>query len=403
MEMAFLRFEPGAPGALGHIPLCVPQLGGREWEYVKQCLDTNFVSSVGPFVDRFERELARAVGVRHGVATVNGTAALHIALLVAGVRPGDEVLMPSLTFVAPANAARYAGAWPVFLDVEPDYWQLDVDSLAAFLDEECHVTAGGLCNRRSGRRIAAVLPVDVLGHPCDMQAILDLAARYGLAVVEDATESLGAADAGRRVGSAAPIACFSFNGNKIITSGGGGMIVTDDEAWARKAKYLTTQAKDDPIEYIHNEIGYNYRLPNILAALGCAQLEQLEAFVEQKRLIARIYAETLATVPGVRLMRERPGARSSFWMYTVLVDEAAFGMDSRSLLRELNQVGIQSRPLWRPLHHLLPYREAQHWNVSVADRLHADALSLPSSVGLTVDEVSQVAGYIATVRSRRRS
>ena len=397
------RFEPGAPGAIGQIPLCVPHLAGREWEYVKQCLDTNFVSSVGPFVDRFERDLARAVDVRHAVATVNGTAALHIALLVAGVQPGDEVLMPSLTFVAPANAVRYAGAWPVFLDVEPDYWQIDVERLAAFLEAECERSASGLRNRSTGRRIAAILPVDVLGHPCDMRAVLDLAARYGLMVIEDATESLGATDQGNAVGSLAPIACFSFNGNKIITSGGGGMIVTGNEAWARSAKYLTTQAKDDPLEYVHNAIGYNYRLPNMLAALGCAQLEQLESFIQQKRLIAATYAEALAEVPGIRLMRERPGARSIFWMYTVLVDEATFGMNSRALLRELDAAGIQTRPLWCPLHRLPPYQEAQAWNISVADRLHADALSLPSSVGLSIDEARQVAHSIATIQSRRRS
>jgi perosamine synthetase len=395
-----LRLEHGALGTLSQIPLCVPHLKAREWEYVKQALDTNFISSVGPFVERFERELARAVGTAHAVATVNGTAALHIALLVAGVQPGDEVLLPSLTFVAPANAVRYVGAWPVFLDVEPDYWQLDVEQLRAFIEVECQVTAGVLRNRRTGRRIAAILPVDMLGHPCEMQAIGEIAGRYGIAVVEDATESLGATDAGHPVGSLAPIACFSFNGNKIITTGGGGMIVTDNEAWARKAKYLTTQAKDDPLEHLHNEIGYNYRLTNLLAALGCAQLEQLVSFVDHKRRIAATYAETLASVPGIRLMRERSDARSIFWMYTILVDETAFGMDSRALLRELSAKSIQTRPLWCPLHRLQPYRDAQAWNISVAERLYADALSLPCSVGLTLEEARYVAGCIASIRGQ---
>jgi perosamine synthetase len=387
---------------LGQIPLCEPHLAAREWEYVKQCLDTNFISSVGPFVDRFERELARAVGTKYAVATVNGTSALHIALLVAGVQPDDEVLIPCLTFVASANAVRYVGAWPVFLDVEPDYWQLDVEQLTAFIDRECQMTGGVLRNRRTGRRIAAILPVDALGHPCEMRAIVDVATRHGLAVVEDATESLGATDAGQPVGSLAPIACFSFNGNKIITSGGGGMIVTDIEAWARKAKYLTTQAKDDPLEHLHNEIGYNYRLTNVLAALGCAQLEQLVSFVDHKRRIAATYSDTLASVPGIRLMRERSDAHSIFWMYTILVDETTFGMDSRALLRELSDRGIQTRPLWCPLHRLRPYREAQAWNISVADRLYAEALSLPCSVGLTLEEARYVAGCIAMIQGEHR-
>jgi perosamine synthetase len=394
MEKASLRFTSTDPIAR-RIPLCEPNLTGRESEYIKECLDTNQVSSVGPFVDRFEREMARVVGTDYAVATVNGTAALHIALLVAGVQPNDEVLMPCLTFIAPANAVRYVGAWPVFFDVEPDYWQLDIDGLATFLNQQCEVSSGVLRNRRTGRRIAAILPVDVLGHPCDIRGIVELAAKYNLLVIEDATECLGALDAGQMVGSRSPIACFSFNGNKIITSGGGGMIVTNNEVWAHKAKYLTTQAKDDPVEYVHNEIGYNYRLSNILAAIGCAQLEQLDHFVDHKRRIAETYGDMLASVPGIRLMAERTGARSNFWMYTVLVSKAAFGIDSRLLLRELGTLGIQTRPLWCPLHQLAPYRDAQVWNIRVAELLYAEALSLPSSVGLTLADVRRVGECIA--------
>jgi perosamine synthetase len=394
------KYEPGAPGTLGQIPLSVPHMGGREWEYIKECLDTNFVSSVGPFVDRFERELASVAGTKYAVATVNGTAALHIALMVAGVAADDEVLMPCLTFVAPANAVRYLGAWPVFLDVELDYFQIDPARVAQFLSEECEEKAGEIRNRRTGRRVAAILPVDVLGHPCDMDAVLEIASHYGLTVVEDASESIGAFDGGVPVGSRAPIACLSFNGNKIITSGGGGAIVTNNEAWAKRAKYLTTQAKDDPIEFVHNAIGYNYRLTNILAALGCAQLEQLGSFIEHKRQVAATYDEMLASVPGIRRMRERPGARSTLWMYTVLIDSNSFGIDSRALLRELDERGIQTRPLWCPLHKLPPYREAQAWNISVAETLYADALSLPCSVGISLDEVRHVARCIAHIQKR---
>ena len=304
--------EPGAPPPGGTIPLCVPSMGGNEWAYVKECLDINWVSSLGAFVDRFETELAEYVGSKHAVATASGTAALHIALLVAGVEPDDEVLLPALTFIAPANAVRYCQAWPVFIDVEPRFWQLDIDRVARFLEDECVVREGALHNRASGRRVKAVLPVHVLGHPVDMNPLLGLARRYGLAVVEDATESLGARYKDRLVGNLGDIAVFSFNGNKLITTGGGGMIVTDSREWADRARYLTTQAKDDSIEYVHNEVGFNYRLTNVQAAMGCAQLEDIEDRLTAKRAVAEAYRDGLADVEGVTLPEEAPWA-SSAW------------------------------------------------------------------------------------------
>src|SRR5262245_23809249 len=268
------------------VPLSVPHLAGNEWRYVKECLDTSWVSSAGGFVTRLERVLADRTGRAHGVATSSGTAALHTALVVAGIGADDEVLMPALTFIAPANAARYVGAWPVFVDVEPDHWQIDPGKLAEFLERECQWRDGALWNRTSGRRVRAVLPVDLLGHPFDADPILDLARSRELIVIEDATESLGARYKNRSVGRLGDLACFSFNGNKIVTSGGGGMIVTDDTNWADRARYLTTQAKDDPIEHQHGDVGYNYRLTNVQAAIGVAQLEQLDDHVERKRFIA---------------------------------------------------------------------------------------------------------------------
>ena len=294
-----MPFEPGAPTAKGMIPLCVPEIRGNEWKYIKECLDTNWVSSVGPFVDRFEQELAAYVGTKHAIATVNGTAALHIALLVAGVQPDDEVLVSTLTFISPANAIRYVGAWPVFIDAEPDYWQMDPQKVVDFLDKECQWRDGALYNKITGRRVKAIIPVHILGHPCDMDPILEIVRKYELLVIEDATEALGAKYKDRMVGHLGDIACFSFNGNKIITTGGGGMIVTDNEAWARKAKYLTTQAKDDPVEYIHNEIGYNYRLTNVQAAMGVAQLEKLEEHIASKRRIAKTYTQAFKDIPGL--------------------------------------------------------------------------------------------------------
>jgi perosamine synthetase len=274
------QFEPGAPPpSADYVPLCIPELRGNEWAYIKECLDTGWVSSVGSYVDRFEADLARYVGIQHAVAVVNGTAAIHIALLVAGIQPEDEVLVSTMTFIAPVNAIRYAGAWPVLIDSDAETWQMDPQQVADFLEKECETRSGSLWNRHTGRRVRAIMPVHILGHPVDMHPIMELARRYDLIVIEDATESLGARYKEQMTGCIGDIACFSFNGNKIITTGGGGMLVTNRQDWAEKARYLTTQAKDDRLEFIHNEIGYNYRLTNVQAAMGVAQLEQLEAYI----------------------------------------------------------------------------------------------------------------------------
>jgi perosamine synthetase len=381
---------PGAPAAAGFVPLCVPELRGNEWTYVKECLDTNWVSSVGTYVDRFERAVADRVGVAHAVATVNGTAALHIALQLAGVRADDEVLVSTLTFIAPANAIRYVGAHPVFIDAEPEYWQMDPAAAARFLERECELRDGELRNRGTGRRVSAIVPVHILGHPVEMGPVLELARRYGLKVIEDATESLGAEWEGRPTGQFGDIACFSFNGNKLITTGGGGMLVTNDDALARRARHLTTQAKDDPIEYVHGEVGYNYRLTNVLAAMGVAQMEVVDEYIQAKRAIAVRYAAGLRDVPGITLMREAPWARSVFWLYTVLVDERAYGIDSRALLRALGERKIQSRPLWQPLHLSGAHRGESATECPVAERLNREALSLPCSVGLSESEQARV-------------
>ncbi len=392
-------FEPGAPSTGDGIPLCVPELRGNEWKYVKECLDTNWVSSVGEYVTRFEHQLAAYVGTKHAVATSNGTAALHIALLVAGVQPEDEVLLSTLTFIAPANAVRYVGAWPVFIDSEPDYWQMDPQRVADFLENNCRWDGEALINRQTGRRVRAILPVHILGHPVDMKPILELACEHNLVVIEDATESLGARYRGRKVGALGDIACFSFNGNKIITTGGGGMLVTDREDWAQRAKYLTTQAKDDPVEYIHHEVGYNYRLTNIQAAMGVAQLENLETYIAAKREIAARYTEAFSDLPGVQPMQEAPWAFSIHWLYTVLIDPDAFGIDRRELHRQLAAEGIQSRPLWQPLHQSPAFARLEPPPCPVAERLNQQALSLPCSAGLSPQEAERV---IASVRAARR-
>jgi perosamine synthetase len=393
--MAEVISKPAPKAATNFIPLCVPHISGNEWEYVKECLDTGWVSSVGSYVNRFESMTADYVGTKHAIAAVSGTAALHTALLVAGVEPDDEVLVSSLSFIAPANAVRYCGAWPVFVDVDPDYWEMDHRLVAEFLETKCSLSQGALVNKETGRRVRAILPVHILGHPVDIDPLLELARRYDLKVIEDATESLGALYKDRKVGRLGDIACFSFNGNKLITTGGGGMIVTDNDEWARRAKYLTTQAKDDEIEYVHESIGYNYRLTNVQAALGCAQLEQIAEFIEKKRTIARRYEDAIRSIPGLSPMPHAAWANPVFWLYTILVDETVYGEDSRALMRRLAQNNIQARPLWQPLHRSPAHATAQACGGEVTDRLNRLALSLPCSVGLEPHELDSVIAVIS--------
>jgi perosamine synthetase len=378
----------------------VPEIRGNEWKYIKDCLDTNWVSSVGQYVDRFERLVADRAGAKYGVATVNGTAALHVALLLAGVKHDDEVLVSSLSFIAPANAIRYTGAWPVFIDAEPRSWQMDPEKVVKFLDNNCRWDGKALRNLHTGRRIAAILPVHILGHAVDMAPILAVAEKYELPVIEDATEGLGAKYQGRSLGGIGHVGCFSFNGNKILTTGGGGMLVTNNGEWAARAKYLTTQAKDDPIEYVHNAVGYNYRLTNVLAAMGCAQMENLDAFIEAKRQIAARYHEALETIPWLTLPEEAKGAFGTFWMYTVLVDKNKSGFDSRQLLKHLDSSRIQTRPLWQPLHLSPAHKASSTALCPISEEIYEKALSLPCSVGLSAFDQNAVIEAIMACKCR---
>ncbi len=396
------QFEPGAiPEDAEFIPLCVPEIRGNEWAYIKECLDTNWVSSVGSYVTRFEDVLAQYVGVSQAVATVNGTAALHTALLVAGVQPGDEVITSSLSFIAPANAIRYTGAYPVLIDAEADYWQMDVALLRKFLTEDCARTAhGGVINKHTGRTVRAIMPVHVLGHPVDIKAVCALANDYGLIVIEDATEGLGATYEGQPLGSFGQMACFSFNGNKLITTGSGGMLVTNDEALATRARYLTTQAKDDPVEYIHNEVGYNYRLTNIQAAMGCAQMEQIDHYIAKKRAIAAVYERELAAVAGIEPMRQSERAESVFWLYTIRVDAPVFGMDRHRVHALLAEHKIMTRPLWQPLHQSQALHDQQFAvGGKTAEALNQSCLSIPCSVGLTERQQDRVISALKALKA----
>ena len=389
-----MSFEPGAPAVGGAIPLCVPEIRGNEWTYVKECIDSGWVSSAGDFVKRFERDFATYTGAAQAISTVNGTAALHVALQVAGIQSNDEVLIPALTFVAPANAIRYIGAWPVFIDVQADSFQINPWEINKFIENECQWRDGKLTNMQTKRRVKAILPVHVLGHPVDMDPILEIARKYDLHLIEDAAESLGAKYKNQMIGTLGDIACFSFNGNKTITTGGGGMIVTDNDLFADRARYLTTQAKDDPIEYIHRDIGYNYRLTNIHAAMGVAQLEKIDEYIIAKRRLASIYNEQLSILAGVSLLQETEWGYSSCWLSTILIDESEFGMSSRQLLKKLMAHNIQTRPLWHPIYSLPHFKGCAAYHISEADRLYQKALCLPSSVGLTNEDQQRVIDVI---------
>ena len=379
------------------IPNAVPYLAGKEWEYLKECLDTNWVSSVGPFVDRFERDMASYLNARHGIAVVTGTAALHVALLAADVGQDDEVLVPSLTFIATANAIRYCGAWPVFMDSDPKTWAMDSTKTAEFLGRQCEMRRDGLVNRATGRRVKAMLPVHLYGHPADLDALLELASRYSVSLIEDSTESLGSRYKGRRVGVAGLAGCLSFNGNKIITTGGGGMVVTNDDQTARRLRAMTTHSRVDAAEWIHDAVGFNYRMTNLQAAIGVAQLEQLDGFVEGKRETARAYTEALGRLPGLEPCAEQPWATSNFWMYSILLDPAIWG-SAREVIDAAAKAGIQCRPLFYPIHRQPPYRDCPAYRVEVADQLHARGLSLPCSVGITPAQRDRVIRFLTHLK-----
>ena len=383
-----------------NIPLSVPEIKGNEWDYVKECLDTNWVSYVGHYVNKFEEVMADYVGVQYAVATSSGTAALHTALLVAGIQQNDEVLVSTLTFVAPVNAIRYVGAWPVFIDSEPKYWQMDPNKVVDFLNQECRWNNGKLYNKLTGRQIKAILPVHILGHPVDMNPIVEIARKFNLTVIEDAAESIGAKYHEKLVGDLGDISCISFNGNKVVTTGGGGVILTNNEKLAVRAKHLTTQAKQDSLEYVHDEIGYNYRMNNIAAAIGVAQMEQLDSFIDKKRQIASTYSKGLQDLLDCSLMEEAKYAFSTFWLYTLLVSNSIAQHDSRKVIRELQEFGIQSRPLWCPAHRQKMYRDCVYYGADCADRIYALGVQLPSSVGLQIEEQEYVIETIRTLLNR---
>lgn len=358
------------------IPLHEPKFVGNEKAYLVDCIDSTFVSSVGKYVDRFELEMAKYTGAKYAVATVNGTAALHITLKLVGVNQDEEVITQSLSFVATCNAISYCGAKPVFIDVDRDTLGLSPQSLGEFLAINTTRTAGGCINKTTGRRIAAVVPMHTFGHPCRIDKIAEICEEFGIPLVEDAAESLGSYYQGKHTGTFGKLAAFSFNGNKTITTGGGGMIITDDEVLAKRAKHITTTAKiPHPYEFIHDEIGYNYRLPNINAALGCAQMESLPRLLESKRVIATAYADFFAT-SNITFVKEPDQASANYWLNAVVLEDK----QARDVfLKELNDAGVMSRPIWRLMNELPMFESCQSDALVNAKWLDDRVVNIPSS------------------------
>lgn len=366
----------------GPVPLHEPKFVGREWEYTKACLDSTFVSSVGKFVDRFESDLAEFSGAAHAIAVVNGTEALHVALLLAGVQEGDEVLVPALTFIATSNAVRYCNAMPHFVDCEELTLGMDPASLREWLGWVSDVRNGVCVNKQTGRPIRAMVPMHVFGHPCDLDGLMAVSRDFGLRMVEDAAESLGSTYYGRHTGTFGLLGTLSFNGNKIITSGGGGAILTNDRALAVRAKHLTTTAKrTHRWAFEHDEVGFNYRMPNINAALACAQLERVVSFLESKRQLFERYRAAFELIPGIRLLKEPAGCRSNYWLQTLVLDERNEGIRD-GVLEATNGAGYMTRPAWGLMHRQPMFAACQRMPLDVAEAMEQRLINIPSSAGL---------------------
>jgi perosamine synthetase len=357
------------------IPVSEPLLSGNELAYVTDCIQSGWVSSLGKYILEFERLFAQFCGVKHGIAVSNGTTALHLALATLGIGPGDEVIVPALTFIATANAVHYTGAKPVFADSEPHTWNIDPADVARCITP----------------RTKAIIPVHVYGHPVDMQPILELAAQHNLLVIEDAAEAHGARYHNKRVGSLGKMGVFSFYGNKIITTGEGGMITTDDDDLAERAHFLRDHAMSPSKRYWHTEIGFNYRMTNIQAAMGVAQMEKIEEYIERKRQNAKLYNRALQGIPGVALPPEAAWATSVYWMYSILVD-SPYPLSRDELMKVLRTHNIDSRPFFYPVHTQPPYHTLD--SLPVAERLSVLGINLPSAVTLTDADIARIAAVI---------
>jgi perosamine synthetase len=369
-----------------------PNMGGNELKYVTDCIETGWVSSVGSYVDQFEKMSAEFAGTKYAVATSSGTTALHICLILAGVGQNDMVIAPNITFIATLNSIKYTGATPILIDTDAANWQMDLNILETFLQNETEQKDGVCFHKATGKRIPIIMPVHVLGNICDMDRLLTIAKQHNLVVIEDSTEALGSYYKGKHAGSFGLMGTFSYNGNKIITTGGGGMIVTDDEALAKKAKHLTTQAKCDPFEYKHDEIGYNYRLVNVAAAMGVAQMEQLTTFLTRKKEIISFYKTALQAVGDIKFQEVNDDVNPNWWLPTI------FTAKQKEVLKALNDNKMQSRPFWVPMNQLPMFNNDIFVNKNdVSDFVYKHCLSIPCSTNITNEELQAVVDKIKAV------
>lgn len=382
------------------IPLSVPNLKGNELEYVTTAVQTEWVSTGGPYVSEFEQKFAQYVHARGAVSCQSGTAGLHIALMLMGVTRDDAVIVPTLTFIASVNPIKYCNAEPIFMDCD-DSLCMDPEKLDRFFREECDYVDEVLVDRSSGRQIKAIMIVHVFGNLSNMEAIMKTAAHYNLKVIEDATEALGSyyqsgKYAGMYAGTIGDIGVYSFNGNKIITTGGGGMIISENSDLLRHARHLTTQAKSDELYYTHDEIGYNYRMTNLQAALGLAQFEQLESFIEAKHRNYQLYRDALQVIPGLRLLEFRILTRSNKWFYSLFVEDS-FPMDRDELIKYLADNQIQTRPVWGLIHEQQPYHGARQYMIEKAKYYHEHIVNIPCSTNLTEAQIALVTACISEI------
>ena len=376
------------------IPLSVPNISGNEWKYVKECLDTEWVSSAGKYVDIFEQKISQYTGSKYVIACTNGTSALQVSLRLAGVKPGDEVIVPTLTFIAPVNSIAYNGANPVFMDTDK-YFNLDIEKTIEFIQSETLFKNGTTYNKTTNARISAIIPVHMWGNAVWLDELVLLCRERNIVIVEDASESLGSFYCkgnfkGKHTGTVGELGCLSFNGNKIITTGGGGAILTDNKKMAEKARYLTTQAKDDSVNYIHNEIGYNFRLTNIQAALGVAQMENLKDFLEHKSFIFNEYQKAFDNIEGLNIANTPSYSRNNNWMILLQIKKKEYGEGRREIMDRLTLENIQTRPVWAPIHHQKPYINCQSYNIESVDYMVENSLCLPSSTNLSKADLGTV-------------
>lgn len=369
-----------------------PNISGNEWKYVKDCLDTGWVSSVGAYVEKFEKMTAEFAGAKYAVATSSGTTALHICLILNDIQKDDYVIAPNLTFVASINAIKYTNADPILIDVDEQTWQMNLDLLENFLLEETEIRGGFSVYKKDGRKIKAIMPVHILGNMCDMDRLLAISKKYNLVVIEDSTEALGSYYKNKHAGTFGLMGTFSYNGNKIITTGGGGMIITDDEALAKKAKHLTTQAKSDPFEYMHDEIGYNYRLVNTAAAMGVGQMELLPQFLQRKREIISFYKKELEGVGDISFQKITDDVNPNWWLPTIMTEK------QKQVLKILNDNKMQSRPFWVPMNKLPMFKNNLYYTkVDRSDYIYKKCLSIPCSTNISDDELASVVVKIKEV------